>query len=92
VATPGSDRNGGYQQMPQGSGAHLGYRPEVPYQQRETYTSEQWYKYGPQQSIPQALVDYYNPPVPYQQRETYTFEQWYKYGPLQSTHGMFSVN
>jgi hypothetical protein len=52
VATPGSDRNGGYQQMPPGYGAHPGYQPPVPHQQRESYTSEQQrHTYPPQQSI-----------------------------------------
>ncbi len=51
VATPGSDRNGGYQQMPQGYGAYPGYQPPVQYQQRESYTLEQQqHTYPPQQS------------------------------------------
>lgn len=51
VATPGSDRNGGYQQMPQGYGAHPGYQPPVQYQQHESYTLEQQrHTYPPQQS------------------------------------------
>ncbi|CAK9222041.1 unnamed protein product [Sphagnum troendelagicum] len=62
VPTPGSDRNGGYQQPPQGYGAHPGYQQPTPYQQRESYTLEQQvHTYPSQQSTHgQYLQDYQN--------------------------------
>ncbi len=51
VATPGSDRNGVYQQMPPGYGAQPGYQPPVPYPQRQSYLEQQGHTHPPQQSI-----------------------------------------
>ncbi|KAH8968318.1 hypothetical protein BDL97_03G121000 [Sphagnum fallax] len=62
VPTPGPDRNGGYQQPPQGYGAHPGYQPQTQHQQRESYTSQQQvHAYPPQQSTHgQYSQDYWN--------------------------------
>jgi hypothetical protein len=51
MATPGSDRNGGYQQMPPVYGAQPVYQPQVRYPQRESYLEQQGHTYRPPQSI-----------------------------------------
>jgi hypothetical protein len=62
VATPPTDRNGGYQQMPPVYGAYPGYQPTVQYQQRESYTLEQQGRTNPPQQSThgQYTPDYRN--------------------------------